>query len=386
MLVDNFDNNGCKSPYPSREHLSNGERMLLLVGYTLLTPLTLVLNGFLMFGLYKTKQHYHVFSRFIFVLSLSDFCIGLFVLPVAIYLFMPSAEESCNVSWFLTLSAYILLNFSGLVIFMVAIDRFMRLRKTKRYVQSVSLKKVNVFLTGAFVFSVVTALGAYGSAVYDFFCYYNMVVITINSIAASAILFFYLLTWRNVRKQISNIRTLPCASKNSSTASLCVDAAQNECDSPSLNNLRISILKRQKPNMLAGGKKTRQNYDASMTRTVAAIFICCCTTYPPYFIVTFYRSFIFTLDGHCDRKSHHTNIYFFWTFFGMFVNSVLNAILYSCHNRRLRKLLKTLCKCACDKRNKLVKSSVMDITKASTTIFEEPISQNRPNDIRMKAI
>lgn len=356
-----FHHSTCSSPYPSRDDLTDNERMALLISFALLTPMTLVLNGFLIFGLYKTKQHRHVFSRFILVLSMSDFCIGLIVQPTVIYLFMPHTSNNCNASWFMTITAYTFINFSGLVIFMVSIDRFFRLRKSQGYVHRVTLQNVNLALFGAFVFSVTTAFGAYLSTEYGFFCYYNMVVIIINAIAAGGILFFYLMAWRNVRNRISVLRHLPAprASKSSSTVNLSVD--REEHPSP-LMHLRVNALRRWKSTpAVVGVKKNRRSYDASMTRTVAAILICCCTTYPPYFAVTFYRSFTFSMEGHCDRKSHSTNLFFFWAFFLMFVNSLVNSILYSCHNRELKKLLKSFKDCG----KKNFKSSALNMSNVT---------------------
>ena len=123
----------CYSPYPSRLTLSDNQRLALATAFTVLTPITLVLNGFLIYGLYKTKQYLNICSRFILVLSISDFCIGSIVQPSVIYLFIEKNEEgsNCIVSMYMTFVAYTFLNMSGVVIFMVSVDRFLRLRNLR---------------------------------------------------------------------------------------------------------------------------------------------------------------------------------------------------------------------------------------------------------------
>jgi len=362
--------NQCLSPYPSRDDLGANERLILIIAFAVLTPMTLILNGFLIIGLYKTKQHRNVFSRFIMVLSISDFCIGLFIQPVVIYLFIPGKEiaENCFASWYLTVVGYVFLNFSGLVIFMVSIDRFLRLRKSHRYAQKVTVQKVNYALVGAFLFCVVTSVAAYVSAIYDFFCIFNMVIITINFISAGGVLNFYFLAWRNVRKRISSLKNLSTRSSRYSSATQ-VDCVGTEgggfrydkstAQSPKKSSL-LNVLNKSKLSLAS--KKSRPLYDAAMTRTVAAILVCCCVTYPPYLIVSFYRSVMFTVEGHCNRKSHSTNVWFFWSFFLMFLNCVVNVILYSCHNRQLKDLLRNIRSYCGGRDDRQLKISSLDVT------------------------
>ncbi|XP_066912191.1 5-hydroxytryptamine receptor 1B-like [Clytia hemisphaerica] len=331
----------CTSPYPSRDELTDGQSLTLIIAFTILTPMTLLLNGFLIYGLYKTNQYRNVFSRFIMVLSMSDFCIGLFVQPVVIYLFIPG-RDNCAASWYLTLSGYVFLNFSGLVIFMVSIDRFFRLRRSNGYTQKVTLNKVNLALASAFIFSILTAIAAYVSAIYNFFCIFNMSIISINFISATGILNFYFLAWRNVRKRISSIRNVSTRCSTHS-AQFDISTSDKKSETHRVKGSLMSVLSKSKLSLVS--RRTRPHYDAAMTRTVAAILVCCCATYPPYFIVSFYRSVMFTLEGHCDRKSHPTNIWFFWSFFLMFLNCVINVILYSCHNRQLKDLLRSMTSC-----------------------------------------
>ena len=352
----------CLSPYPSRDDLTTSQRLSLIVAFTLITPMTLLFNGALSYGLYKTNQYRNVFSRFIMVLSVSDFCIGLFVQPVVIYLFIPGNDGDCTASWYLTLTGYVLLNFSGLVIFMVSIDRYFRLRKTHGYAQKVTIQRVNIALAAAFIFSVFTSAAAYISAIMDFFCIFNMIIIVVNFISAAGILNFYFFAWRSVRKRISSIRNISTSmvrsrsrlSSSTSTQDV-MSEHQNEQNeqqpqqkmkkSISTKSSIMSVLSKSRQSLSmtfsssTGNKRVRSNYDASMTRTVAAILVCCCTTYPPYFIVSFYRSIVFTMEGYCNRESHPTNIWFFWSFFLMFLNCVVNVVLYSCHNRQLKDLM-----------------------------------------------
>lgn len=333
---------GCHSPFPSRQSITLNQRLILSLCYAILTPLALSLNGFLIYGLFKTKQHSHMFARFILVLSVSDFCIGLFVQPVLIYLFISKEEgrTSCLVSWYLTFVAYVLLNFSGLVIFLVSVDRFLRLRKSLAYVHLMTIKRVNMLLLTALVFSIAIAVGCIVTSELGYFCYYNMVVISINGLAAGGILIFYLLAWRNVRHRISSLRSFQQSRSSLNNITSCLSE-----DSPVTTQVNDKLSKKKllsKSKMSLAAKKSRPQYDAAMTRTVAAILLCCCLTYPPYFGVSFIRSLRLAIQGKCENKSSENTIWFFASFFLMFINSTANAILYSCHNRPLKELMKKL--------------------------------------------
>lgn len=77
---------------------------------------------------------------------------------------------------------------------------------------------------------------------------------SINVLAATSVLVFYMITWNNMKNQIS--------------------AARKEFYEGNMTRLKIQL----------------QNYDSTMAKTIGAILICCCVTYPPYVIVWLLRS------------------------------------------------------------------------------------------------
>ena len=310
-LQDHFHNQAtCQSPYPSRELLQIFEKRILTTLFTLLIPSNSILNGFLVYGLVKTRQYNIVSSRLILSLSIADLATGLFVEPFVVYLFY---IEDCTLSWFTTFLAYLLLNYSGFCIFLVSVDRFLRLRKTSVYAQHMH---VNVMLFGLIIVSIGISIAMVLSAHFGFFCYFNMVVISINAISAMGIVIFYVMAWLKVKQQMKKMQSFR---NHPATTFSCID-----------------------DNTVARKSNSKLAYDSAMTRTIAAILICCCITYPPYFVVSFIRSLTSVLTASCDQSEDFYDFLFFLCFFLMHLNSSANAVLYSCHNRQLKALLKSI--------------------------------------------
>lgn len=309
-LQDHFHNKAaCQSPYPNRVFLQIFEKRILITLFTLLIPSNSILNGFLVYGLVKTRQSTIISSRLILSLSIADLATGLFVDPFVVYLFY---IEDCTLSWLMTFLAYLLLNYSGFCIFLVSVDRFLRLRKTSVYAKHMH---VNIMLFGLIIVSIGVSIAMVLSAYFGFFCYFNMVVISINTFSATGIVIFYVLAWRKVKQQMKKIRSF----RNHRAATFsCID-----------------------DNIAAKKSNSKLAYDSAMTRTIAAILICCCITYPPYFAVSFTRSLMSVLRASCDQSEDLYVFIFFLCFFLMHLNSSANAVLYSCHNRQLKTLLKS---------------------------------------------
>ena len=174
---------------------------------------------------------------------------------------------------------------------------------------------VNIMLFGLIIVSIGVSIAMVLSAYFGFFCYFNMVVISINTFSATGIVIFYVLAWRKVKQQMKKIRSF----RNHRAATFsCID-----------------------DNIAAKKSNSKLAYDSAMTRTIAAILICCCITYPPYFAVSFTRSLMSVLRASCDQSEDLYVFIFFLCFFLMHLNSSANAVLYSCHNRQLKTLLKS---------------------------------------------
>ena len=344
-LQDHFHNQAtCQSPYPSRELLQLFEKRILITLFTLLIPSNSILNGCLVYGLVKTRQYTIVSSRLILSLSIADLATGLFVEPFVVYLFY---IEDCTLSWFMTFLAYLLLNYSGFCIFIVSVDRFLRLRKTSVYAKHMH---VNVMLFGLIVISIGISIAMVLSAYFGFFCYFNMVVISINTISAIGTVIFYVLACRRVKQQMKKMR--------------------------SFRNHRAATFSCSDDNTAAKKSNSKLAYDSAMTRTIAAILICCCMTYPPYFAVSFTRSLTSVLRASCSQSEDFYAFLFFLCFFLMHLNSSANAVLYSCHNRQLKALLKSIfqrnlkTKMRSERKINVIRKNILDSVNSAVIISE----------------
>lgn len=317
----------CESPLPLLELLSTNQRLIFAVCYGCVTPAILLFNGALIFALIKTKEYKMKFARYILILTITDFCTGLLVAPIFLYLYI--RPGNCFLSWYAVTSAYLFLNLSSLLIFIISLDRYSRMRVTVAECESTGMMKVHTFIIVAICFAVTITIGLAITAVYHVACYFQLVVLSLDFFIGFSTLIFYIKTWWNVHKK-SQVRTSePC----------------KLATSPHF----LDVMKR---------RKLRPVYDKTLTRTISLILTSLCLTYPAYIVVSFSRSMYGALRGKCESNWNVYLVEFDSTFFLLFVNSFANAILYSCNNRKVKSLfLRFLAKNTIGQRRK--KSSVI---------------------------
>lgn len=280
----------------------------------MLTPVNICCNGFLVYGLLKTKQYIKVHSKLILTLTISDLNLGVFVQPLVVYLF---TTENCSLSWLLTFFGYVFFNYSGLTILTVALDRYLRLRRSTTNGFQINTSMVNKIIALLIVTSVTLAVCMTITSYLQVFCYFNICVILVNIMTAGAILTFYTMAWRNVKQQLASIRYLH-------------------------HKTRLIIGENNHEDSLSSRNTLTPKYDSAMTKTIAAILFCCCLTYPPYFIVGFIRYFTLAVNNRCHAQSKLYILPFFISFFIVFTNSTANSILYSYRNRQIKQLFRSI--------------------------------------------
>lgn len=301
----------CYSPLPAAERISRHERTTLIILHTIITPITLLFNGFLIYAITKTADYKRQFPRYILALSTSDTCAALFIQPLLIshYVLINQGIVNCTLSWCIALLSYCLLNLTPILTLVIAVDRFIRMKGCIVENRTGSKDRVNLFIMASICLSVVIPIGTAIAVKTGTFCYYQISLISVNILTGFAVVNFYVKTWWNVRKITGNFGSF------------------NYTKSKGLAKLNRAKLSQ------------RPKHDQTMTRTITAILVCLLVFYLPYLIVSFIRTLRSLVYEDCMTYSTFYLSQFFFTFFLIFINSFLNSFLYSCNNKKVKSLL-----------------------------------------------
>ena len=235
---------------------------------------------------------------FLISLSLSDFCVGLFVQPLYIsWRFQDYKTLSGNrgtlVSSVIAVSA-VLCSFSLLTVTFLSIDRFLALRLHLRYSQVITVRRVSWFLVVLFVASILICSATVWFPSYDEFA---AAIIALASFIVNAAMYWKI--YRVVQRHKRQIWTQQQQHKQASTPNAGL-----------LNILRLRKL--------------------SLTMFYVYFILLLC--YLPYISLALVFPFL---------KRRYSLSFAFeisWTF--VYINSSLNPLLYSWRLREIRKAMK----------------------------------------------
>ena len=95
---------------------------------------TIISNAVLIYAMYKTGQLNTISNRFVFVMSLSDFCFGVLVLPpLAVLSLMQKSLKSCLYEEIIAYPSTFFVYFSFFMLFCITVDRYLQVTKMNRY-------------------------------------------------------------------------------------------------------------------------------------------------------------------------------------------------------------------------------------------------------------
>ena len=168
-----------------------------------LSPVTIVSNLALIYALQKTKQLASITNKLVCIMSISDLCTGLFVLPgITAMIALKDKLRNCTFELTMQYMAFVLAYFSFFILMSVSLDRYLHVTKPYRYKQLVNEFRMKVLVAAAFLVSCTVAAI---SITYPSFVI--QVILNVTDISCVILVFIlYVFVFKKISKHKENIR------------------------------------------------------------------------------------------------------------------------------------------------------------------------------------
>ena len=282
--------------------ISYTNQLALTVIYAIFIPLVIVANVLLIIGIMKAKRKELTTSQIFFILlALSDLSLGVFYLPIQLFLLQTDTIITCVQ---LQLRAFWLifpLVFSGNTMLLISIDRFVHVtRKRPKKILMKGLIIVDALITFSWAIAYVL--------IYDGL-----------SIKAAAKYFISLSIYQGMGLVISVLLNV-----------LLLGNVKRQARSSSISNIRVQA---------KNSSLRRKSY--SLTTTIALIVTTLVITYIPSIFVLNIAAYTFLFSS--DRKKiKDISVAVTWSLVPIQLNAILNSVIYISRNGRIKRYFKRL--------------------------------------------
>ena len=302
-MADNI----CYSVYPNRDNFTTSNFISLTAANISVSLLNMFTNSFLIYAIIKTRQTHKISYQFILCLSISDCCVGLIVQPTVILILTYFAEiHNCALELAAQFLSYIFPQVSGVMILIIAFDRFLHMKYLNEYSTYMTRKKAGLLITTNIVLACFIASCSLFASLRRTFFIFNAVLVGIEASVAVACFILYMFTYLIVHQHTNQMRQ---------------------------KQLEINILS---PEITKNAPKQ----DLKLAKTLVFILAVLSMCYFPYLILGLVWSYYKYYKGAQESKT--LDILVWWSFILVYFNSSLNAIIFSARNTRILRLLRKL--------------------------------------------
>ena len=292
-------NISCQSVCPDVDNLSTWSRKSFGYITVLISPVTIVANAIVLFGLVKTKSAGS--KIFVIPLCINDLIIGLVSQPLnAVYAFYTEASQHCEVRYTIQFLSYGLLSFEFFLISTMGVERLIILKYQMREIRFrwEAVRKyvlvMGILLSLAFAtMSIMISLYTNHFYIFSFWCLVGMLLMGIITTAS------YIFALHHVQKSVQKL----------------YDRKDNR------------IIVNRANNSL--------RHDMALGRSVKVIISVYMLAMLPYFFIALLWSWQM---AHASVKLVVETL-LVWSFIPIYLNSIVNVFLYSYYNRPLRKYI-----------------------------------------------
>ena len=186
-------NSTCSTPYP-RFCMSHGQRVALITYNVLINGIaSLVLNLFIIFALYITKQTKITAMKIVLYITFSD-VFGATAVSVLITSLLVKFPNTCHHNFELITVFFLVLtgHSSCYGIALTSYDRFARVKLANNYKTVMTPKKVHFVLFITFMLSLIVAFLFVAGNVYGFSGVANLIVLTLDTVIMVSIIVCYI--------------------------------------------------------------------------------------------------------------------------------------------------------------------------------------------------
>ncbi|XP_065061647.1 uncharacterized protein LOC135688644 [Rhopilema esculentum] len=263
----------------------------------LLSPIIIVSNAALIYGLYKMRQLNTITNKFILLMNISDLGIGIIIMPsIAANVALRGMYRNCIVELVIQYCAFFLGYFSFFMLMCVSMDRYLHVMKLKKYNAFMNEFRMKVIVVFSFLTS---ALNAYLSIVIPSF----PLQITLNLCNLFYVLFVFILYSMVFRRIALNAEKIK---------KMLREAGEN-----------------------SGNREARR--EISATKTIRFVLCALLVLYLPYNIC----SAIWTYYKYNLKRNPPLimNVLESWAYIILLSNAAINAILFAYGNGVVRRFL-----------------------------------------------
>ena len=289
----------CQSVCPDVDNLSNWSRHVL--GYTtvFISPITIVANAIVLFGLVKTQSAGS--KIFVIPLCINDIIIGIASQPLgAVYIFYTEASQHCEVRYAIQFLSYALLSFEFFLISTMGVERLIVLKYQMREIRFrwEAVRKY-VLVMGILISLALSTMSImislYTNDFYIFSFWYLIVLLLMSMMTTAS----YIFALHHVQKSVQK------------------------------------LYERKDNRIIVNRANNSLRHDMALGRSVKMIISVHMLAMSPYFFIALLWSWQM---AHASVKPVVESL-LMWSFIPMYLNSIVNVFLYSYYNRPLRKYI-----------------------------------------------
>ena len=176
--------------------------------------LNILVNSGLLYGLKKTGQLKRTSCKFIALVTLSDFFTGAVVQPLVAAVLTQSGSENCLLELSTQFIAWISIEFSALMVCLVALDRYLHMKYLMKYPLLMTKKRALVFVILCALVAVALAVGSVvasnNNTAFTFYVISMLVCLPVPSVIVA----LYFKAYRTVCSQVGTAASIGQASLN----------------------------------------------------------------------------------------------------------------------------------------------------------------------------
>ena len=302
----------CHTFYSDRKHMSDTNTSYVIAGNAIIGCSNIFLNGFLIYAILKLQKPLNLSYKLIVCLSISEFCVGLLAQSLfGTVLLVDHEKASCTWDIATQCIVYLTLQFSGLMVIIISLDRYIHMKYLNKYNEYMTTKVAKI-LVGSAMTTVTCLMVAsifvsfYGGYSRGYFAFHTG-VLGIEAVLVTGISVLYISTYLSVRNRAQQSR-------------IQVNGLHNKDGDTKIN----------KPN-------TRRPHNLNLAKTMVFILLTTAVCYLPFVIVGFIHSYTTYIQIKDPGESLHTLL--FWSYLFVCLNSSCNVVIFASRNTNIRRLI-----------------------------------------------
>ncbi|XP_065058509.1 neuropeptide Y receptor type 2-like [Rhopilema esculentum] len=205
----------CRTVYPTQGGMTEEHFLVVTVVNCIVALSNIVTNSFLIHALKRTGQLRTLSNKLIVCLSLSDCAIGLILQPCIGLLLIKAYYEdvSCNLEIKIQAFGFGLCHFSGVMLAIIALDRYIHIKFANRYSSIMTSYRAAVLVAGNVVLAVVVAGASVIASKRGFFFVFGLIMASVDSLIVFIIWFTYFLVYRSIKKHVNHMNRITTPGK-----------------------------------------------------------------------------------------------------------------------------------------------------------------------------